>query len=263
MKLTLGEVRGILLDLDGVTWIGTALAPGADRFWHYAQTSELPVAFVSNASAASRASIYAKLKQLGLANVSREQIFPATRAAALYVCGRRPHPRVFLVGEVGLADELRAAGAELVEEGADFVVVGVDRQATYARLERAADQLIAGAELVTTNSDGNYPTERGLKPAAGPFARFLEMASGVQATIIGKPQAELLHQALIFLKLDPWEALMVGDRAEADVVAARAAGVPAVLIGDQRLEALPPELQPDLFCRDLGELTTLLAAARD
>lgn len=262
MRLALSEVRGVLLDLDGVTWIGTDLAPGADRFWNYVQENEIPVAFVSNSSAASRASIQAKLTRLGLSNVKTEQIFPATRAAALYVCARRHQPRVFLIGEAGLADELRDAGAELVEENAEFVVVGVDRRVTYERLERAVDQLLAGAELVTTNHDGNYPTERGLKPAAGPFASFLEHASGVTATVIGKPRAELLHQALAYLRLDPHETLMVGDRAEADVVAARAAGIPAVLVGDQAFEPLAPELQPDLLCRDLGELATLFVAAR-
>ncbi len=251
-------IKGFLLDLDGVTWIGNQLAPGTLEFWEYCRKQGLLVAFVSNSSAKSRTHIRQKLEKLGLHDAVDDQIFPATRAAAQYVASRFHRPRVFVIGEHGLIDELVAAGAVIVEQGAQFVVVGADRHAVYDRLERACQEILAGAELIATGADGNYPTEYGLRPGAGAFKAFLEACSGKAAIVVGKPQTELLLQALDFLDLPYRDVVMVGDTPETDLIAANRVGIRAILIGNPAGSSLTGEMKPNLFCRDLGDLLGIL-----
>jgi HAD superfamily hydrolase (TIGR01450 family) len=254
----LPQAKGFLLDLDGVIWIGENIAPGALDFWRYCQQASIPVTFVSNTATKSRAMIREKLHDMGLTGVVDEQVFPATRAAALYIAAHQDRARVFVIGERGTFEELEAVGAEIVEHGADFVMVGADRHITFDRLERATQEVLAGARLVAANGDGNYPTERGISPAAGAFKAFLEAASKQQAVNVGKPETELLHQAVKYVGIEPHEAVMVGDTVEADLVAARRLGTQAVFIGEANSHPLLHELKPEIICRDLGELLKLI-----
>jgi HAD superfamily hydrolase (TIGR01450 family) len=252
------DIKGFLLDLDGVTWVGNQLAPGAAAFWEHCRQRGLRIAFVSNSSAKSRTHIRQKLEKLGLPGVVDDQIFPATRAAAQYVAARCHHPRVFVIGEHGLLDELAAAEAVIVEQDAQFVIVGADRHIVYERLERACQEILAGAELVATGADGNYPTEYGLRPGAGAFKAFLEACTGKVAVVVGKPQTELLQQALDYLNVHYEDAVMVGDTPETDLIAANRVGIRGILIGNDTQSSFIGEMKPDLFCRDLGDLLRIL-----
>lgn len=258
MQSLFPQAKGFLLDLDGVTWIGENVAPGAVDFWNYCQQVSIPVAFVSNTATKSRAMIRERLSDMGLAGVIDDQIFPATRAMALYVAQHKERAKVYVIGERGTFEELEAVGAEIVERGADFVVVGADRHINFDKLERASQEVLAGAGLIAANGDGNYPTERGISPAAGAFKAFIEAASNQQAVVVGKPGTELLHQAVLYMGLEPHEAVMIGDTVEADLVAARRVGTRAVFIGEAKRHALLDALKPEVICRDLGELLGLM-----
>jgi phosphoglycolate phosphatase len=76
-----------------------------------------------------------------------------------------------------------------------------------------------------------------------------------------KPAPDLLLLALEKLRVDPADAIMVGD-SKADVGSARAAGVPVVLIRGGYTQVPVEELGADLVCNSLFDLPAALQALR-
>jgi ribonucleotide monophosphatase NagD (HAD superfamily) len=65
-------------------------------------------------------------------------------------------------------------------------------------------------------------------PGSGSIVAAVEMASARTATIVGKPEPVLVQTALD--RLGPGRALMIGDRVDADLGAAHAAGIDGAIV---------------------------------
>ncbi len=65
---------------------------------------------------------------------------------------------------------------------------------------------------------------------AGAFVHALEMASGINAIVLGKPAKEFFLQAIKDFNCSPKEVVMVGDDVEADVNGALSAGLQSILV---------------------------------
>jgi putative hydrolase of the HAD superfamily len=73
-----------------------------------------------------------------------------------------------------------------------------------------------------------------------------------------KPKPVIFETALDRMSLRPADALFVGDRADIDVLGARAVGMPTAWI-NRDAEPLPTDIQPpDFELRDLAELRAIL-----
>jgi phospholysine phosphohistidine inorganic pyrophosphate phosphatase len=75
-------MRGILLDLDGVLYVGDEAVPGAADAIEWLRQHQIPHLFLTNTSSRPRAAIAAKLAGLGIEAGSDEILTPATAAAA-------------------------------------------------------------------------------------------------------------------------------------------------------------------------------------
>src|SRR5947207_10516622 len=120
------------------------------------------------------------------------------------------------------------AGIELVESDADVVVIGgAEELLTYEAMNAAFRMLMNGAVLLAMHTNLYWKASDGLRLDSGPYVRALEIASGKQATVLGKPNREFFEQALQVIGLslqDAHQAIMVGDDIEKDVGGAQRAG---------------------------------------
>lgn len=220
-------VEAILLDMDGVVFRGDTPIPGSIE-----RTRELrnafDVLFLSNNSTRTRASFAEKLGGMGL-EVEASDIVNSAYATARYLAemGRF---RVHVVGERGLARELRTAGHTPVDSGADYVVAGMNRHLTYDGLDSGLQELLDGAELVATNDDPTYPTEDGLHPGAGCVVGALRGMGFEPGAVVGKPNRELMLYAARAMGAEPSECLVVGDRPGTDIAGAVNAGMRSALV---------------------------------
>lgn len=257
--------RGLLVDMDGVIYRGEEALPGAVRF--FPLLNELGVAFVllTNNSARMAAQYAAKLARLGI-EVAPEHILTSGEAAALYLGGEAPGARVYVIGEDGLKEPLRARGFILTARRPDFVVVGFDRRFTYRKLRLASAALRAGAGFIAANPDATLPTEAGLLPGTGPLLAAIQACTGHSPLVIGKPGPYMLRLALARLGLPAEAAAIVGDRLDTDIAAGAAIGLGTVLLlsGIARQEdvAAAP-VKPHLIFADLAELGLVLRQARE
>jgi len=257
----LANIQGLILDMDGVLWRDQA--PLLDIPAFFAQSAEigLSVILATNNSTKTVDQYIEKLAHLG-AQVRPEQIVNSSMASADYL--KRLHPQggpVFIVGESGLVDSLAAEGFYLAEENVLAVVAGLDRQITYSKLNKASRLIRDGAPFIGTNPDRTFPTPTGLTPGSGSVLAFIEAASGVSPTIMGKPERYMFDVALRRLNLPPNSVLAVGDRMDTDIQGGQRAGcrTAVVLSGVSTLaEVQDWRPQPDLILDNLADLLSLM-----
>jgi 4-nitrophenyl phosphatase len=228
----LSALAAVVLDLDGVLYRGDTAISGAQKTVAWLRRQGLQVFFLTNNSTQTRADYVAVLGKMGIP-CEKADIFSSSYAAALHL-GCKNGQTALVVGEGGLAKELRAAGLKVIrrarEGKADFVVVGMDRRLTYNKIADAQCAIMGGAKFIATNRDPVYPVEHGLIPGGGTIVAAIETASLTEPLVIGKPSPFMLKLLLKRAGLKPNQALMVGDRMDTDILSAKRAGVNSVLV---------------------------------
>jgi HAD superfamily hydrolase (TIGR01450 family) len=214
----------VLFDLDGVLYRGPETVAGAPEAVAEIRRRGIPVAFVTNNSSRTPEQVATKLAGHGIVAGPEEVVTSAMAATDLL--GDAAGRIAFVVGEAGIREALRGAGFELAPddaERADLVVVGVDSEATYARLRTAALLVQRGARLVATNTDPSYPAPDGLWPGAGALLAAITTTLGRGPDdVAGKPHPPLLRSALA--RSGGHTPLVVGDRLDTDIDGAAAVG---------------------------------------
>ncbi len=241
-------IRGVLLDLSGVLYVGGTPLPGALDAVARLQGSAMPVRYITNTTRSPRAAIHRMLTAMGF-TIPEDEIFTAPGAvrAALKRDGLTPllliHP------------DLEPEFADFSGDVPDAVVLGdAGDSFTYKNLNRAFRLLMDGAPLLAMGNNRYFREADGLSLDIGPFLKALEYAADVQGTVLGKPSSGFFHGAVSDMGLEPHQVLMVGDDVEADVQGALDAGLQACLVrtgkyrpGDEgRIEAGRSRVADDL-----------------
>jgi HAD superfamily hydrolase (TIGR01458 family) len=248
-----GQIRGVLLDIDGVLYAGGRAIDGGKETLAWLEDQGIPFRCVSNTTSRSRRSIAARLLALGY-DIDDALIFNPPRAAIRHLQGKK----TFLLTTGDVRDDFVAAGIAPVEEGAEAVVVGDAGDGfTYEAMNRAFRMVLEGAGIVALEKDRYWMGADGLMLSAGPFVAALEYATGREATVVGKPSPEFFRLALEDMGIRPSEALMVGDDLRTDVGGAQAAGMSAALVrtGKFRQDIFEASLiRPDLLLPSIAGL---------
>jgi HAD superfamily hydrolase (TIGR01458 family) len=143
---------------------------------------------------------------------------------------------------------------------ADAVVLGdLGDRWTFALLQEAFEQLMAGAALVALSRDRYFRQGDRLALDAGPFVAALEYASGVTAAVAGKPSPDFFGAAVRSLGLAAGRSVvMVGDDLWSDVEGAQRAGLQGWLVrtGKFREDVLQASgITPDRILPSVADLS--------
>ncbi len=223
--------RGYLIDLDGTMYRGKEKIPAAKNFIERLQNKGLPFLFVTNNSTQEPEKVVDNLAENFDIHVSVNNVFTSALATADYLADLDPAKRsVYAIGEIGLKKALISRGFTFEEETPDYVVVGLDYDATYHKFELATLAIKRGARFIGTNADTNLPNERGLVPGAGSLIALVERSTQQRATYIGKPETIIMEKALEQLGLAKDEVVMVGDNYMTDISAGINFGIDTLLV---------------------------------
>jgi HAD superfamily hydrolase (TIGR01458 family) len=231
-KSTMARCTGILLDLDGVIYVGGRVLPGSLEAVARLREAGIPVRFLTNTTRTPHRLLLAKLRVMGLDVAGRELFTPAMAARALL---EREGLRPLLLVHPALEEDF----AGLAGSGAEAVVLGDAGDAfSYAAMNAAFRALGRGAEfLALANNRCFRDDDGGLSLDAGPFVAALSFASRREPLVLGKPAAAFFHAALASMGVKPEDAAMVGDDVESDVGGAMAAGLSGILVRTGKYEA--------------------------
>jgi 4-nitrophenyl phosphatase len=172
--------------------------------------------FFTNNAVLRREQYAEKLRELGI-NATEDDVLSASyiAAQALDAEGVRD---VFVVGEEGLRDELRAMNISHTEE-ADDVLVAVDRNFSYWKAARAAEILRDGGTLWTTSVDSYWWAGDRQLPGTDALATTIQLAADHdEATLVGKPSEYAMDVLRDEWSLMPDNTVMIGDNIDSDIV---------------------------------------------
>jgi 4-nitrophenyl phosphatase len=261
----LTALSALIFDLDGVIWRGHTPIAGAVESVARLRAAGINCFYCTNNSSLSQAAFAERLRGIGL-ELDPQDVISSGWATAQFLAKQYPAGfSVFVVGEDGLRDTLRAVGARVLSEAdaettvADCVVAGIDRQFTYDKLRRAQQQILRGARFVATNRDATFPVETGVVPGSGSIIAAIATASGTQPVTIGKPEPLMLQLCVEKFGLAPRRTAMVGDRLDTDIACAHRAGLPALLVttgvtSREGGETAQGEEKPDAIFDDLVKM---------
>ncbi len=221
----LKSLKLAIFDLDGVIYRGEEMIPNADRAVRELKDLSVQVVFNTNNSSATREMYAQKLKKMEII-ADASDIYTSGLIASRELSKIKKNASVFVVGEKGLCDELKAAGLTVVSDGSkykevDFVLVGIDRDLTYQKLLIAQKCVLEGhAQFYATNPDPTYPVPGGVIPGAGTMVKAVEACTGrPPVKVFGKPHPYGLELILKDTKTPKKNACIIGDRLETDIVA--------------------------------------------
>ena len=221
-----------VVDLDGCMWVGADPVPGSGDAVAALRAAGKSVGFVTNDSRHSAEDLVARLWGHGV-QASLGDVITVGAALQHLLAETREGRTAFVIGSPAVHAHVEHAGLRVVNGTeravtAEVVVVGGTEDLVYEDLRCAALSARSGGDLIATSRDPVYPQPDGLWPGTGAIVAAVEVASGVKAIAVGKPEPQLFVTALD--RLGHGRTLVVGDRLDSDVAAAKRAGLDAALV---------------------------------
>jgi HAD superfamily hydrolase (TIGR01450 family) len=250
----------LLLDLDGVVYIGADPVPGAAQALHAARSAGVAARFVTNNASRPAPVVAQHLRDLGVEAGDDEVVTSAQAAAGLLAARVHPGARILVVGGEGLYWALAQEGLTPVASMDDdpvAVVQGFSPDLGWRLLAEGARGVRAGLPWIATNTDLTVPTPYGPAPGNGTLVAAIAAATGSSPQVAGKPQPTLFLDAV--RRSGAARPLVIGDRLDTDLEGARAAGIDGLIVltgvssGVDLLASVPAQ-RPHLIGLDLGAL---------
>jgi HAD superfamily hydrolase (TIGR01450 family) len=224
---------GLIVDLDGVVWVGSSAVPGSVAAIAEARARGIRLVFLTNDPRGSRAEHATRLRALGVP-AGEDEIVTSGSALAAFVREREAvGTQAFVIGSPSLQTELARAGLALLsaEAGreAAIVAVGGHEGFNYDELRIATQALRRGARLYAAGRDATFPMPDGPWPGTGSVVAAVEVAGGKRAIAVGKPEPFIFEIAGSLLA-ECGRIAIVGDNLASDIAGGRRAGLTTILV---------------------------------
>ncbi len=251
---------GLIVDLDGVVWVGARAVPGSVAAIAELRSSGIRLLFLTNDPRGSRAEYAERLSALGI-SAEESEVVTSGSALASFVREREGvGTTAFVIGSHSLSLELRHAGLELLHgdagRSAEIVAVGGHDGFNYEELRIATQAVRRGAGLYAAGRDATFPMPDGPWPGTGAVVASVEVAGGKTAITVGKPERFIFDIARSVLA-GCRRVAIVGDNLAADINGGKRAGLTTILVltGTTRRDDLDDaEVSPDIVLPDLAAL---------
>ncbi|XP_030385189.1 glycerol-3-phosphate phosphatase [Scaptodrosophila lebanonensis] len=285
----------VISDCDGVLWVYGKAIEGSVDVMNQLKSMGKSIYFCTNNSTKTRSELLVKGVELGF-NIDQNSIISTAHATAAYLKQRNFNKRVYVIGSTGITQELDAVGIKHTDVGPDpmpgslnefmtqhlkldtdigAVVVGFDEHFSFPKMTKAATYLNDKKCLfIATNTDERFPMPTHVVPGSGSFVRAIQTCAEREPFIIGKPNPAICEQLIRANKVNPARTLMIGDRANTDILLGYNCGFQTLLVGsgihqlsdvEQWKKSNNPEdkkLIPDVYLPKLGDLLPALLTDR-
>jgi HAD superfamily hydrolase (TIGR01458 family) len=252
-----GVRYGVLLDIDGVLFVGDDPIEGSHRAFAELRELSAGVRLMTNTTSRSRRAVREHLLGLGF-DVSLEEVLTPAAMAERY-CREREFGSVTVLVSEELREDLTTLQSAELGAPTDAVILGdLGDGFSPEVLNGVFRTLMDGAELVALQHNRYWRRADGLALDVGAYAAALEYASGREAVTVGKPARAFFQAAMADLELE--RGVMIGDDVEADVGGAMAAGLAGVLVrtGKYRQDALTVRVTPTAIVDSIEDVPRLL-----
>lgn len=255
------DFDGLIVDLDGVVWLGGERIAGAVEALSALRAQGIRLVFLTNDPRSSRAEYAARLQAIGVDIDERDIVTAGNSLAALIAEREGKGATTFVIGSPSLKSELTEAGLDLVEgdaaRRADVVAVGGHDDFDFRELLVATQALRAGARLYAAGRDAVFPKPDGPWPGTGAIVAAVEVAGGRTAIAAGKPEPFIFDRARALLK-GCRRVAIVGDSLASDIAGGKRAGLSTILVltgVTSRDDVSSADVEPDVVLDSLANLS--------
>ena len=235
---------GVMFDIDGVLEFQGKAYPGAVELLDFLRKKGVKIRILSNSTLKSRKVCTLRLNRHGF-RVSEEEVITASWATARYLRTLNPKSCWVMLKGKGL-DEFKEFNMD--DKAPQYIVVGDYREEfKFENMNKALKLLLQGVNLIVMIPEKVDHSLGGVELTVGAYGKMLEDAAGIKATYIGKPSIYMFDIALDSMGIDRAKVLMVGDRVSTDIIGAKQAGIPSVLVktGEFKASDLIGDIQSD------------------
>jgi HAD superfamily hydrolase (TIGR01450 family) len=187
----------VLLDLDGVVYLGKTPIENAVKTIKELQKRKVNIAVITNNGSVTAKSVSKWMKDFGL-DLKASSIVTSSQTLCWYLKENYPKSsKVLVVGSDGLKESLTEAGFKVVTKADKepvVVVNGIDADIAQKDLAEMCYAISKGVAWVSTNGDYTFPTEKGLAPGNGAFNALITFRSlisvGVSSNSVSLPNLD-------------------------------------------------------------------------
>lgn len=249
--------KPILIDLDGVLRLGDKPAVDIKLFLDFISETNIPSCILSNSSLYTSEHIYKYFESHSI--LIEIPIITAIDAAYSYIQER------FTKVAIYTSENVVSKFADFLEyENPEAVLVGdIGNVWNYKLMQTIFEYIENGAELIAVHKNRYWqnPSE-GIQLDAGPFIHGIEYATGVSATLIGKPSPLYFNSALREIGIQPAESfIMLGDDLESDMSGSKKLNAKTILLLTGKTKLPIPEIcknNVDYFAKNLTQVIEIL-----
>jgi HAD superfamily hydrolase (TIGR01458 family) len=252
-------MSGILFDLDGVFYVGDRAIPGGAEALNWVQEQGIPYCFLTNTTSKPRDALADKLTGLGL-RTEPDRILTPPLAACHWIEQNLQGPVALFVPPATEAEfsQLTLAARDSRQPVAAVVVGDLGEAWNFTTLNQAFRLLMQkpAPRLIALGMTRYWCAADGLRLDTAPFVEALRCASGIEPLVLGKPSEAFYRSALEMVGCSAHEGIMIGDDIRADIAAAQAAGLRALLVKTGKFQPtdLQGPIQPDDLLTSIAEL---------
>ena len=231
------DYKGYLFDIDGTIVLGDVLIPGAKEKIGELRKCGKKIGFYTNNSSKNPKSYIEKFTKLGIETELKE-IITAGGVLADYLKNSCKDKKIFMVGTKDYKNYCKDLEIQIFDENDEFdfseidiVVVTLDSELNYKKLEIACKLLHRNVEYLAANEDLVYPVEDGVfLPDCRAICNIIELCTKKIPKYFGKPKKAMLDYALRNLNLLKDEVVIVGDRLYTDIASGYINGCDTILV---------------------------------
>jgi len=243
------NMKAILFDLDGVFYQGDNEIKDAHTVSTWVKENKIPHLFVTNTTSRPRSALINKLAGFGI-ETDKKHILTPSLAAVHWLKQHGITENIALFVPDATRSEFSELTVSSSPQEVNAVVLGdLGKQWDFDTLNQAFRFLMVKPqpEFIALGMTRYWQAEDGLRLDVAPFIVALEYASGVKATILGKPAEAFYQAALNLLNVEADQTLMIGDDIRGDIQGAQQAGLKALLVktGKFRDSDLDGDINPD------------------
>lgn len=224
----------IIFDMDGTIYLGKNLLDGALETFDFLNKNDIQYVFFTNNSSHDLDFYYKKMTDFGIKCDRNKNFYSSTEVAIDYLKEHKLK-KIFVIGNKSFKDKLK--DFEIVKEyqkdnQIDAVLCAFSTELVYQELRDACLYLqTQSVAFIATNGDYRCPIEDGLYiPDCGGMIEWMRLCSGKKATVMGKPNPEIIDFLMKQFNVTKEETLVVGDRIYTDILVGVNANVDSVMV---------------------------------
>ena len=229
--------------MDGTVYLGANLIDGALETFKYLKEHNIDYVFFTNNSSHDLDFYYKKITDFGIECDLKKNFYSSTEVTIGYLKDRNIKD-IYVIGNKSLKKKFEKHFNLISKyeknQKLDAVVTGFSTELVYDELKDACLYLeTRDIPFIATNGDYRCPIEDGLYiPDNGGMCEWMRLCTGKTATVMGKPNPEIIDYLAKQFGVSKSEVLVVGDRLYTDILVGINAGVDSlcVLSGESSIE---------------------------